>query len=250
MTKQSEDFFPASETALALVPGLSVTTNLLSSSQTTSWRSHSAATVFLFCKAGRLRVDIDRPMFSADLYPGEIYTFPPNLTYRLGATSGDAQFVAIRSGQQWDVSDATVAHEDREPFLREPPVRSPIAALNTAGNNLDGYRAGYTRVDVLARTEELRCLILGLGEMNCVPWHSHKGIEDTFFCMQGPMRVETRDPDARFLLQPGDSCVAAAGQPHFVSGTEGNPCQFLIIQGVGQYSYVPFKTDQLGQPIQ
>jgi len=45
-----------------------------------------------------LRIDIDRPMFAADLAPGEMYTFPPNLTYRLGAMSVDAAFLVVRSG--------------------------------------------------------------------------------------------------------------------------------------------------------
>lgn len=64
------------------------------------------------------------------------------------------------------------------------------------------------------------------------------------------MRVETRDPDATYVLMPGDTCRAIAGQPHFVSGTYGNPCLFLVVQGTGQYNYVPFETAQLGQPVQ
>jgi len=197
-----------------------------------------------------LRIDIDRPMFAADLAPGEMYTFPPNLTYRLGAMSVDAAFLVVRSGVPWDLQEGSVAHVDREPFLRDAPAIAPVAFDDTVDANFGAYTAGYTRVDVLARTDRLRCLILGLGEKRCVPWHSHSEIDDTFFCIEGPMRVETRDPDATYVLMPGDTCRAIAGQPHFVSGTYGNPCLFLVVQGTGQYNYVPFETAQLGQPVQ
>lgn len=235
---------------LESVPGLSISIHTLTLAQATSWRSHSAATVFVLCLKGRLRIDIDRPMYAADLAAGEMYTFAPNLTYRLSAMSGDAQFVAIRAGAPWDLRETSVAHIDRESFLRDAPTLQIAAFDGTVDADFDAYKAGYTRVDVLARAERLRCLILGLGEKRCVPWHSHSEVDDTFFCIEGPMRVETRDPDATYVLMPGDTCRASANQPHFVSGTHGNPCLFLIVQGVGQYNYVPFGTAQLGQPVQ
>jgi quercetin dioxygenase-like cupin family protein len=250
MMNDSTDFFPATEKTLASVPGLSVSTHTLAMPLATSWRSHCAATVFVLCLEGRLRIDIDKPMYAADLAPGEMYTFPPNLAYRLGAVSGDAQFVVIRAGAPWDLRETTVAHADRELFLRDAPTLQTVAFDGAVDRDFDAYEAGYTRVDVLARAERLRCLILGLGEKRCVPWHSHAEVDDTFFCLEGPMRVETRDPDASYVLMPGDTCEASAGQPHFVSGTHGNPCLFLIVQGVGQYNYVPFETAQLGQPVQ
>ncbi|MEM5460632.1 hypothetical protein VSR69_38270 [Paraburkholderia phytofirmans] len=250
MSTHSADFFPAAETPLDSVPGLKIGTVVLLHSQATSWRSHPAASVIVMCVRGKLRIDIDKPMYAADLAPGELYTFPPNLTYRLAAPHGEARFVLIRSGAPWDVRESSVTHADREPFLRDVPEPRDAAFDGTVDDDLDAYRAGYTRVDVLARADALRVLILGLGEKRCVPWHSHDHVTDTFFCIDGPMRVVTRDPDATHVLMPGDTCRALAKQPHFVSGTHGNACLFLIVQGGGQYNYVPFETAQMGQPLQ
>ena len=82
-------------------------------------------------------------------------------------------------------------------------------------------------------------LILGLGEFRCVPWHTHDEVTDTFFCIEGPMRVEVSDPDHTYVLLAGQTCEVPARRPHFVSGTSGNPCVFLVMQGIGQYNYVP-----------
>ncbi len=166
-------------------------------------------------------------MFAADLAPGEMHTFPPNLTYRLGAMSVDAAFLVVRSGVPWDLQEGSVAHVDRGALsARRPRDRARRFSTIRWMRTSVPYTAGYTRVDVLARTDRLRCLILGLGEKRCVPWHSHSEIDDTFFCIEGPMRVETRDPDATYVLMPGDTCRAIARQPHFVSGTLRQPVPF------------------------
>ncbi len=86
---------------------------------------------------------------------------------------------------------------------------------------------------------DLRVSILTLAAGEEVPWHSHSIIDDIFFCMEGPMQVETRNPDGAQILQPGETFTVPTGQPHRVSGQDGGPCRFMIVQGVGQYDYVP-----------
>ena len=53
------------------------------------------------------------------------------------------------------------------------------------------------------------------------------------------MLVETRSPDEERILTPGDMTAISPGRPHRVSGVGGGRCKFLIIQGVGDYDYVP-----------
>ena len=53
------------------------------------------------------------------------------------------------------------------------------------------------------------------------------------------MSVTARDPDAVFILEPGETVAIAPRRPHFVEGVNHQPCQFLAIQGVGTYDYVP-----------
>lgn len=91
--------------------------------------------------------------------------------------------------------------------------------------------------ETIAETPELRVRLLALDEGQCVPWHFHNNITDTFFCMEGPMRVTTRDPDAVHVLEPGGTCTVEPGTAHLVTGVDG-PCKFIVVQGVGVYDFV------------
>ncbi len=90
----------------------------------------------------------------------------------------------------------------------------------------------------IAEAPGLRIRQLALGPGQCVPWHRHTEITDTFFCMAGPMVVETADPRGVHELQAGETFAAAAGQPHYVHGRDMGACRFMIVQGVGTYDYV------------
>jgi quercetin dioxygenase-like cupin family protein len=91
----------------------------------------------------------------------------------------------------------------------------------------------------LAEAPGLRVRQLSLAAGQCVPWHYHSKITDTFFCMKGPMCVKTRDPDAEFILEAGETIAIPPGRPHYAAGYEHQACQFMIVQGVGTYDYVP-----------
>ena len=93
--------------------------------------------------------------------------------------------------------------------------------------------------ELIAQAAGLRVQVLTLGPGQCVPWHRHTSITDTFFCLDGPMVVETRAPEARQMLEVGGRAAVPAGRPHFVSGVDAGPCRFVIVQGVGKYDYVP-----------
>ena len=91
----------------------------------------------------------------------------------------------------------------------------------------------------LAVVDDLRVSILTLAEADEVPWHRHTNIDDDFFCMEGPMKIETRQPEGTRILQPGETFKVAAGQPHRVSGLNNGGCKFMIMQGVGKYDFDP-----------
>ena len=90
----------------------------------------------------------------------------------------------------------------------------------------------------LAEAPGLRVRQLSLGAGQSVPWHFHSDITDTFFCMKGPMSVKTRDPDNEFILAAGETAAIPPGRPHYAAGVDLQPCQFMIVQGVGTYDYV------------
>ena len=64
----------------------------------------------------------------------------------------------------------------------------------------------------IAEVPGLRVRRLALGPGQSVPWHHHSNITDTFFCMEGPMQVLTRDPRATHVLDPGASCSVGGGR--------------------------------------
>tara|TARA_B100000315_G_scaffold137140_1_gene126326 strand:- start:426 stop:797 length:372 start_codon:yes stop_codon:yes gene_type:complete len=99
--------------------------------------------------------------------------------------------------------------------------------------------------EIIAKVKNLRASILTVGPGQSVPWHHHSEVTDTVFCIEGPMQVETRSPDEKRILAPGDMTAISPGQPHRVSGIGGNRCKFLIIQGVGDYDYVPETDDPI-----
>ena len=53
------------------------------------------------------------------------------------------------------------------------------------------------------------------------------------------MVVETRAPRERFELAAGERCAVPAKRAHRVSGKDGGPCKFAILQGVGAYDFNP-----------
>jgi quercetin dioxygenase-like cupin family protein len=102
-------------------------------------------------------------------------------------------------------------------------------------------RPSYPVVDyaITAETPELRMVMIELGAGQEVPWHWHTNITDTFFCMRGPMTIETRAPREVYELNAGDSIAVPAKRAHRVTGKNDGPCKFSILQGVGTYDFNP-----------
>ena len=93
--------------------------------------------------------------------------------------------------------------------------------------------------ELVAESDEIRVQVLTVGRGQEVPWHHHTIISDTFFCLEGPMLIATREPDGIRRLECGERMTVPPGQPHRVSGVGGGRCAFVIVQGVGTYDYIP-----------
>ncbi len=93
--------------------------------------------------------------------------------------------------------------------------------------------------EILAESPELRMVVLTLAQGQEVPWHWHSDVADRFFCLQGPMVVETRAPREIFELKAGETCVVPARCAHRVTGKNGGACRFGLLQGVGIYDFNP-----------
>ena len=72
-----------------------------------------------------------------------------------------------------------------------------------------------------------------------VPWHLHNNIDDTFYVVAGKIRLYLREPDEDIALEPGETYCVKAGRPHLVTNDGDTSATFLILQGIGEYDYVP-----------
>ena len=53
--------------------------------------------------------------------------------------------------------------------------------------------------EVVSEGADMRVSVLTLAAGQCVPWHYHNEISDSFVCLEGPMVVETRAPRHEYL---------------------------------------------------
>jgi len=72
-----------------------------------------------------------------------------------------------------------------------------------------------------------------------VPWHCHTRIQDTFYVLEGTIRVFLRDPKEDVTLAPSETYAVRPGRPHLVTNPGPTSAVFLVLQGIGEYDYVP-----------
>jgi quercetin dioxygenase-like cupin family protein len=72
-----------------------------------------------------------------------------------------------------------------------------------------------------------------------VPWHYHTNVQDTFYVIEGQIRLFLREPKEEVRLGPGETYSVRPGRPHLVANGGAGSATFLILQGVGEYDYVP-----------
>jgi quercetin dioxygenase-like cupin family protein len=80
---------------------------------------------------------------------------------------------------------------------------------------------------------------LQLSPTQTVPWHFHTNIADTFYVLEGQMRLFLQNPKEDVWLKPGQTFTAVAGRPHLVTNAGKTSLTFLVLQGMGEYDYVP-----------
>ncbi len=84
------------------------------------------------------------------------------------------------------------------------------------------------------RINELR-----ISPTQSVPWHYHSNIRDTFYVIEGRLRIFLREPKEEVHLGPGDVYAVEPRRPHMVTNAGDRSATFLVLQGVGDYDYVP-----------
>lgn len=80
---------------------------------------------------------------------------------------------------------------------------------------------------------------LQLSPKQKVPWHYHNNVSDTFYVLAGNLRLFLQNPKEEIRLAPGDSYKVVAQRPHLVTNAGNHSVTFLVLQGVGEYDFVP-----------
>jgi mannose-6-phosphate isomerase-like protein (cupin superfamily) len=95
------------------------------------------------------------------------------------------------------------------------------------------------RRDEHAARPGFRITELQISPTQKVPWHCHNNVQDTFYVLSGNLRIFLREPKEEVRLGPGETCTVKARRPHLVTNGGNNSATFLVLQGIGEYDFVP-----------
>jgi mannose-6-phosphate isomerase-like protein (cupin superfamily) len=120
------------------------------------------------------------------------------------------------------------ADDPKEAFMNQPQSvndASPLYEVERCAEH--AARPGF-------RITELQ-----LSATQKVPWHTHTNVSDTFYILEGHMRLFLQDPKEEVNLKPGEIYVVRPARPHLVTNGGTKSLTFLVLQGVGEYDFVP-----------
>lgn len=108
-----------------------------------------------------------------------------------------------------------------------------MEAAHEAGHLFEVERSAYH-----ADRPGFRIAELQISPSQQVPWHYHTNVQDTFFVLQGGLRLFLRNPKEEVRLARGDTCTVQARRPHLVTNAGADSAVFLVLQ-LGDYDFVP-----------
>jgi quercetin dioxygenase-like cupin family protein len=80
---------------------------------------------------------------------------------------------------------------------------------------------------------------LQISPTQTVPWHSHSNVQDTFYVIEGELRLFMKEPEEDVRLKPSETYSVRAGRPHLVTNAGKTSATFLVLQGIGEYDFIP-----------
>jgi quercetin dioxygenase-like cupin family protein len=72
-----------------------------------------------------------------------------------------------------------------------------------------------------------------------VPWHFHNNVHDTFYVIAGTIRIFLQRPKEEVQLAQGQIYSVPPKRPHLVTNAGDTSAVFLVLQGIGEYDFVP-----------
>ena len=80
---------------------------------------------------------------------------------------------------------------------------------------------------------------LQISKAQKVPWHFHSNVQDTFYVLKGNLRIFLQKPKEEVRLAPGETYSVPPRRPHLVTNGGESSATFLVLQGIGEYDFVP-----------
>src|SRR5438093_13073566 len=81
---------------------------------------------------------------------------------------------------------------------------------------------------------------LQISPAQTVPWHCHSNIQDTFYVIEGQLRLFLREPKEEVLLCPGETYSVAPKRPQLVTNACERSTTFLVLHATGACDYLTF----------
>ena len=106
--------------------------------------------------------------------------------------------------------------------------------LNAAGRTYEVERRAYHATRPGFRVAEIQ-----ISPTQAVPWHYHTETQDTFYVINGRIRVFMREPEEEVCLTVGKTYSVRPGRPHLVANADDTSAVFLVLQGMGEHDFVP-----------
>lgn len=103
----------------------------------------------------------------------------------------------------------------------------------------DTPRLDVVRQEHHATRPGFRIAELTIDPTQQVPWHCHTNVQDTFYVLEGSIRIFLRDPKEEVLLAPSETFSVRPKRPHPVTNGGETAATFLVLQGIGEYDFVP-----------
>jgi mannose-6-phosphate isomerase-like protein (cupin superfamily) len=109
-----------------------------------------------------------------------------------------------------------------------------VEALKDASHLYEVERREYHAQRPGFRINELQ-----ISKMQKVPWHYHSNVKDTFYVLEGSIRIFLQEPKEEVMLKPGETYVVSPRRPHLVTNGGDASATFLVLQGIGEYDFIP-----------
>ena len=97
----------------------------------------------------------------------------------------------------------------------------------------------FERREYHAARPGFRITELQIGPKQKVPWHTHSNVHDTFYVLSGSIHIYLQDPKEDVRLMPGETFAVPPKRPHLVTNAGETSAVFLVLQGMGEYDFVP-----------